>query len=71
MIRMLYAVEKQARDVSVGERLALRQAEIGPRAGANTPEASSLERAVTAEASHGRGHQLRPEPMAGNERVLL
>ncbi len=27
MIRMLYAVEKQARDVSAGERLALRQAE--------------------------------------------
>jgi hypothetical protein len=30
MIRMLYAVEKQARDVSAGERLALRQAESAP-----------------------------------------
>jgi hypothetical protein len=30
MIRMLYAVEKQARNVSAGERLALRQAESAP-----------------------------------------
>ena len=30
MIRMLYAVEKQARDVSAEERLALRQAESAP-----------------------------------------
>jgi transposase len=30
MIRMLYAVEKQARDVTAGERLALRQAESAP-----------------------------------------
>jgi transposase len=30
MIRMLYAVEKQARHVSAGERLALRQAESAP-----------------------------------------
>src|ERR1700753_3409566 len=30
MIRMLYAVEKQARNVSAGERLALRRAESAP-----------------------------------------
>jgi transposase len=30
MIHMLYAVEKQARNVSAGERLALRQAESAP-----------------------------------------
>ena len=66
----LYAVERQARDASVAERLNC--------AGSNrrrcwpaAREASRLEGAVAAQASHGRGGELCPGPVGGTERLLL
>ena len=60
MVRALYAVEKQAKDASVEERLRLRQEQSAPVLAAAAREVPRLEGAVAAQASYGRGDQLRP-----------
>ena len=70
MVRLLYAVEKQAKDVSAAERLALRQEQSAPVL-AQIREKLFLEGAAAAQAPHGRGRAIRSEPMAGAERVLF
>jgi len=57
LIGQLFAVEKQAKDVSVAERLATRQTQSG--AGRTATEVPDLERTVAAQASHGRSSELR------------
>jgi transposase len=71
MVRVLYAVEKQAAAMSASERVELRRSQSAPRVGGTARKAPLLEGATVAETSHGGGDQLRPEPMAGTHRVLL
>ena len=70
MIRSLYAVEKQATALSAPERLDLRQKQSAPVLAQTAPEASRLEGVAVAQASHGRGGELRAGPMDGVERLL-
>jgi hypothetical protein len=67
LVRALYAVEKQAGDLSLAEREQLRQMHSAPV----LAEASHVEGAVATQASHGRGGELRHGPVGGAERVLL
>ena len=71
MVSALYAVEKQAKDASVPERLTAAPGAVSPGAGPTAGEISHLEGTVAAQASHGRGDQLCSEPMDGTDRVLL
>ena len=56
-VRALYAVEKQANDVSVAERLQLRQSKSAP-SWPSTAQAAHMEGAVTSQASHGGSGEL-------------
>ena len=61
---------RRATSAGCEERSQLRQAAVGCRCWPSYAKSFSLERTVAAQASHGRGDQLRPEPVAGTERVL-
>jgi hypothetical protein len=52
-IGVLFRVERQAKGFSVEERLALRQAQSAPRVSQAAGEASRVETAAVAQASHG------------------
>ena len=64
MVRALYAVEKQAKDASVAERLTCARSSRR-RCWPNCERSFSLEGAVAAQASHGRGGELCSGPMGG------
>jgi hypothetical protein len=70
-VRALYAVERQCEDASVEQRLKAGSATVGVTAGRTTRATPYLERAVAAQASHGRGGELRTKPVDRTERVLL
>ena len=70
-VRALYAVERQSKDVSTEERLTMRRQQSAPLLVQLRRTASHLEGTVAAQASHGRGGELRAEPVDGTERVLL
>ena len=58
MVRTLYAVEKQAKDASVDERLRLRQEQSAPVLAELREKLLRMEGTVAAQASHGRGVEL-------------
>jgi len=70
MARTLRHREEGCRSVCLGESRTAPEP-VGARVAATARKANSLERATSAEASHGRSDQLRPKPMAGTHRVLL
>ena len=71
LVRALYAVERQAQGPLRGRAAGVAPGRLGAGAGRLAGEASGLEAAVAAEASHGGGGELRAGPVGGAERVLL
>jgi hypothetical protein len=67
MVRALYAVEKHAAGLSAEKKLEARQAQSKPLLAGVAREVPCRERAVVAPPSHGRGHQLCLEPVAGTK----
>jgi transposase len=70
-VRALYAVEKQAAKMLPVKRSSICVSSSRRRCWPNCATASCLERAVAAQASHGRSGELCPGPVAGTERLLL
>ena len=63
LIGDLFRVERQAKDFSVEQRLALRRDKSAPVLARLREKLLEVERATAAEASHGGSDQLRPESM--------
>jgi hypothetical protein len=63
LIGQLFAVNKQAKDVSVTERLALRQTQSVPVVAELRTQVADLKRKVIAEAHHGGSAELNAQPM--------
>ena len=71
LMRPLFAVEKQAKEFSVAERLASAPGAIGAAAGRTATEVAGLERTIAAQASHGGSGELHAGPMGRTQRLLL
>ena len=69
LVRALYAVEKQATAPPADRAARAAPGAVGTPVGRVAREAACLERAVAAQASHGRGHQLRSGPVEGTQRL--
>ena len=71
LLRRLFALEQQAKELSVAERLALRQAQSVPLLGRTALPTARVERATATQASHGRGGELYAWPVDRAECLLF